>query len=112
MELLIKHGASFNEPDDMGKTPLMYAVAPQHFDCMKILKDSGAILDIIDDSETDGLLTSLIHHTDDIFVLLLIESSCSVNNVNKEGMTAAKGKRIVIIDALTQRGVNLNHKFK
>ena len=91
----------------------MHAVAQQHFDCMKVLIDSGSMLDITDDSGTDALLTSLIHHTDDICVLLLIESGCSVNNVNREGMTAlclaAKNKRSVIINALTQREVNLNH---
>ena len=113
IELLIKHGASINEPDDMGKTPLMYAIAQQHFHCMKILIHSGAMLDVTDNSKTDALLTSLIHHTDDIYVLFLIESGCSVNNVNNEGMTAlclaAKDNRKVIIDALTQREVNLNH---
>ena len=113
IELLIKHGASINEPDFMGKTPLLHAVAQQHVDCMKTLIDSGAMLDITDDSGADALLTSLIHHTDDICVLHLIQSGCSVNNVNREGMTAlclaAKNNRTTIIDALTKRAVNLNH---
>lgn len=55
LEILLDHGASVHLRDDLGHTPLFYAIRKGHLGCIDILKKAGGHLV---ESELDSLLPS------------------------------------------------------
>jgi ankyrin repeat protein len=49
-KLLLKHGADVNSPNELGTTPLMYAILGQNIDLIKLLLDNGAKKDVVERS--------------------------------------------------------------
>ncbi|XP_059174817.1 putative ankyrin repeat protein RF_0381 [Physella acuta] len=60
VRLLIKAGASINHQNNEGYTPLMLAAKQQHIQTMKVLCESGAEVNLVNEKKNETALSALI----------------------------------------------------
>ncbi|UOX38727.1 ankyrin repeat containing protein [Finch poxvirus] len=107
--LLIKHGVSINEQDDLGKTPLHHSVINRRKDVIKILLNMGADINVIDDCIGSPLHYAVSRNDIDTTKILL-ERGANVNIVNDHIdtvlNTAVASKNKTIVNLLLKYGAD------
>jgi len=107
LRFLIGKGMKLNVKDDMGHTPLHYAVENQLNDAVEILLDNGAVVDArTEDGDTP--LHIAVKYGFWKIALLLIEHGADVNAKNGKGLTpsalAEMNNKPMIVEMLKEHG--------
>jgi hypothetical protein len=90
LDNFIHKGAYVNEKDELGRTPLFYAVMHKNFDILNILIRKGADIDVVD-NEGSGLKDLLDPINDKFLYYYIVDAELS-----KEA--ASRGKVVISID--------------
>lgn len=110
---LIKDGANVNCADAEGNSPLIFAAFYGHQDCVRLLIDSGADVNQINnwkDKWTALQFACARGHAE--CVRLLIDSGANIDHVNNKGntalMNAVDTNHITCVRILLEAGANVN----
>ncbi|KAH7374214.1 ankyrin repeat-containing domain protein [Cadophora sp. MPI-SDFR-AT-0126] len=90
VDLLLKHGVDFNDPDDAGFSPLMHACIRGDIEIVNTLLDAGAAISCSDGSQQSPLHWAVLHRREAVLKSLLKYcrgESRIVNAFNQDGQT-------------------------
>lgn len=90
VDLLLKHGVDFNDPDDAGLSPLMHACIRGDLEIVNTLLDAGADISCSDASEQSPLHWAVLHRREALLKSLLKHCRGDgrvVNAFNQDGKT-------------------------
>ena len=93
------------------KTALMYAIEKQHWDCIKLLVESGAYVNILNDYGQTPLMKAALQGPENM-VKLFVKSEADVNKTDALGrtplMVAAEKGHDYLVDVLVKAGADVN----
>ena len=90
VDLLLKHGVDYNDPDDAGLSPLMYACIRGDIEIVNTLLDAGAVISCSDASQQSPLHWAVLHRREALLKSLLKHcrgDSRVINAFNQDGKT-------------------------
>jgi hypothetical protein len=90
VDLLLKHGVDYNDPDDAGLSPLMHACIRGNIEIVNTLLDAGAAIACSEASQHSPLHWAVLHRREALLKSLLKHckgKSRVVNAFNSDGQT-------------------------
>lgn len=113
--LLSKKEIEIDPMDGTGASPLIYASIKGDIECMKILLDNGANINVIDINGRSPIFYALDSGKIDA-LKLLIDNGADLNQKDKNEITlldfAMKNQDFEVIKLLLENGVDINYKNK
>ncbi|XP_048255146.1 serine/threonine-protein phosphatase 6 regulatory ankyrin repeat subunit B-like [Haliotis rufescens] len=110
IRLLFDAGGDVNARDYLGETPLHVAVKSSSVECLNILLEANAMVDVVNADKQTPLICSNQTHTD--IVKALVEAGSDINHADRNGRTgmhiAAKCGDVDTVRYLCKKGVDIN----
>ncbi|KAG8531764.1 uncharacterized protein KY384_003400 [Bacidia gigantensis] len=113
VELLLRNGASPNNPDRIGQRPLRQSLKASDAKCLQLLLHYGATVDQTDDWKQTCLLAAHYYPDPVSFTTLLLKAGAQVNTRCSQGrfplMEAVSKNNVAAVRLLLDHGADVNY---